>query len=286
MEVKNLKFPVFILGTQRAGTTLLTRILSTHKDLFIQNEISVEKVFTGTKNAESILSLMDRQIEERHGCSLEDLLEKENKTVWGVKDPEFSEYLDELQAFIPGSKFLLIIRDGRGVVNSYIENKWGLGTNAYTGAIRWQDEIHQQMEFARKYPDDVLVLRFEDLVANMEVELRRICEHLSLPFDEDMLKYDKKKAMFKENPHNTNTNKSPDKKLAEKWQAKLSSREIALIEHVAGKTLKEHGYQLIGDKVAPSALEKVYYKLHQRIVGEIQLQWQWRKSLLKKRRAR
>ena len=38
---------IILLGTQRSGTTLLTRMLSAHSAIFIQNEISVEKIFFG-----------------------------------------------------------------------------------------------------------------------------------------------------------------------------------------------------------------------------------------------
>ncbi len=284
MSINRQSQPLFILGTQRSGTTLLARILSSHKDIFIQNEISVEKVFEGVNDPAKMLSLMDVQIQERHGDSLEDVLQKEGKSVWGVKDPELTYHLEKLEQFIPESKMLLILRDGRGVVNSYMENKWGLGTNAYTGAIRWKEEVEQLLDFAERHKEQVLVVRFEDLITGMEAELRRICSHFGVEFDPEMLKYDKKKAMFKENPHNVNTNKAPDITLAEKWQSRLSPREVGIIEYVAGDTLKAHGYELAGEKVCPSAIERAYYLVHQKIIGEIQLQWQWRRSLIRKKK--
>jgi hypothetical protein len=278
---------LFIVGTQRAGTTLLTRILSAHSDLFIQNEISVENVFQDNNNLNSMLDAMDKQILLRHNKGITTLLNEQKKKFWGIKDPELTEHLEALDKFSTTSKFIIIVRDGRGVVNSYIENKWGLGTNVYTGAKRWKIEVDKQMAFANKFPAQTLLIRFEDLVSDMENSLLKICSHLGLDFDITMLKYNKKQAQFQENASNLNTNKAPDLKLATKWEASLSYRQIGIINHVAESTLQQNGYELTIPPVKPSFYESLYYQLHQKIVGEIQLQWQWRKarykSFMKKR---
>jgi hypothetical protein len=278
---------LFILGTQRAGTTLLTRILSAHSDLFIQNEISVENVFRDNIDLNSMLSAMDKQISLRHNQGIATLLSEQKKKFWGIKDPELTVHLEVLEKFSTTSKFIIIVRDGRGVVNSYMENKWGLGTNVYTGAKRWKIEVDKQMAFANKFPAQTLLIRFEDLVSDMENSLLKICSHLGLDFEIAMLKYNKKQAQFQENASNLNTNKAPDLKLATKWEASLSYRQIGIINHVAESTLQQNGYELTIPPVKPSFYESLYYQLHQKIVGEIQLQWQWRKarykSFMKKR---
>jgi hypothetical protein len=272
---------LFILGTQRAGTTLLTRALSAHKDLFIQNEISVEHVFSDNIDAQTMLEAMDTQIIKRHQKSIQQLMLSQDKRFWGIKDPELTEHLEALEKFSALSKFIVIVRDGRGVVNSYIENKWGLGTNVYTGAKRWKIEVEKQIAFAKKFPEQTLVMRFEDLINDIEHSLRNICIHLDIEFDEGMLKYNKNKAQFKQNASNINTQKAPDLKLATKWENKLSTRQIAIINFVAHETLKKLGYELSIPPLKPSFYECIYYQLHQRIVGEIQLQWQWRKARCK-----
>lgn len=272
---------VFILGTQRAGTTLLTRILSAHSDLFIQNEISVEQVFKGNGTVQTILNAMNQQIAKRHKLSISELLRLQEKSFWGVKDPELTQHLSKLEQFSDATKFLIIIRDGRAVVNSYMENKWGLGTNVYTGAKRWKNEVEEQTKFAQKHPQQTLIIRFEDLVNDMEITLKKVCNHLDLPFDEEMLTYNQKKAQFKENPSNINTNKTPNMEYAKSWEKKLSSRQTGLINYVAQDTLNKYAYPMLVASVKPSFLEQVYYALHQRILGEIQLQWQWRKARMK-----
>ena len=70
---------IILLGTQRSGTTLLTRMLSAHSAIFIQNEISVEQVFKDSI-PENIVERCNEQIKKRHGKSIVELLKNENKT--------------------------------------------------------------------------------------------------------------------------------------------------------------------------------------------------------------
>ncbi len=277
----NYTAPIFVLGTQRSGTTLLARMLSSHSSIFIQNEISVEKVFRQNPKKEVILTRIDEQIRKRHGLSLQELLQKKNKVMWGIKDPELTDYISCLHQFSNESKFVIIVRDGRGVVNSYMENKWGLGTNAYSGAIRWKEEVLAQKRFMMEHPEHTILIRFEDLIADMECQLKKICQHLEVEFEEKMLEYNKQKADFKENRQNVNTNRRPDIKLTKKWQQKLSKSEINIIESVAGDELVANNYELIGQSIQISAIQKFYFNLHQKVFGEIQQQYKWRSFLIK-----
>jgi hypothetical protein len=45
---------------------------------------------------------------------------------------------------------------------------------------------------------------------------------------------------------------------------------------VANKELKANGYSLIKESISPSRLELFYYQVHQKIVGEFQLQYKWK----------
>lgn len=278
MTTESLLPPLFILGTQRSGTTLLTRMLSAHKRLFVQNEVNVQKVFLPHATKKTIIEAIDQEVHYRFSKHISDIMRQDQKTHWGIKDPELTYYLEPLSLFSPQSKFVLIIRDPRAVVNSYMENKWGLGTTAYTGALRWRDEVTMQLRFADAHPQNVLVIRFEDLISDLENTLRAVCQHTELDFDPDMLHYNQKKALFVENKQNINTNKAPDINLAEKWRTELTEQQINHIEFVSQSLMLKLNYPLITAVKPPNMLQKGYFKLHQKIVGEIQLQIKWRSA--------
>lgn len=277
----DLNYPnVILLGTQRSGTTLLTRMLSAHSQLFIQNEISVEEVFTHP-SPDEIVERCNEQIKKRHGLPTSELLKRENKTLWGFKDPQLTEHLNALEPFLKTTKFITIVRDARGVVNSYIDNKWGLGTTAYTGAIRWRNEVLAQECFMKKAPKQCLYIRYEDLVTKQEETLRKVCDHLEIPFENSLIEYHKKKAQFKLNASNINTSKGATEQFSTRWKNELTARQVSEIEYVAGEILQKNSYELTTSGNKPNILRRLYYHLHQAVVGEFQIQYQLKKFAVK-----
>lgn len=131
--------PVFLIGTQRSGTTLLCRMLTAHPDVFVKNELPVRSVFTKDATREDIERNISHFVKKQYGDDIAGLLQRERKKIWGLKDPELTHYLDPLKQFLPEARFIVITRDPRAVVNSYIENKWGLAPTpiqALTGGVR------------------------------------------------------------------------------------------------------------------------------------------------------
>ncbi len=275
-----MKTPIFIMGTQRSGTTLLTRVLSAHPTMFIQNEAHLPTIFRHGSDKKKIIQGIKEQVEFLRGVPFSELVPDEDKMVWGLKDPQLTEYIDDLKGFLADTKFIIIVRDGRGVTNSYMENKWGLGTNAYTGALRWKREVEQQEAFMQEAPEKFLYIRYEDLVADLEGTIKKVCSHLEIEFHPSLLEYDKSQSHYVKRRENAHTYSKPNKALAEKWQKKLTPFEINVIEHVAGDTLKRNGYELVGSPIKLSALQRFYFNLHQKIIGEIQIQYRWRKSIV------
>jgi hypothetical protein len=272
--VNKLYNPLFLLGTQRSGTTLLTRILSSHPKLYIQNELPMDDLFTAPVDKETLLRRMVSKISDMHGVSLS--IESDMEPIWGWKEPLLTYELDALERCFPDSKYILIIRDGRGVVNSYMDNRWGLGTTAYTGALRWQKEVALQMAFAKKMQEKLLTIRYEDLVQNLPKVLLQMCEFIGVEYSAQMLEFHNKKLDFQVNRENINTTKPAEQSHTDKWRNQLSEREIALVELVASNELMANGYSLVQDPISPYWFELVYYRIHQKIVGEFQLQYKWK----------
>ncbi|MDT0627686.1 sulfotransferase [Alteromonas sp. W364] len=274
---KHMKsLPIFVMGTQRSGTTLLTRILSAHKKIFVQNEAELPIIFNGETEPSKVTSNIKAEILRHDDIDIDKLLSDGYK-IWGLKDPQLTEHIEVLKNFLPDTKFIIILRDGRGVANSYIENKWGLGTNVYTGAQRWKREVRQQIEFMNSMPENFFFIKFEDMVGDLESSMRNICNFLNIDFDEEMLDYNNKESFYEIKTENRHTFKKPDMKLTKKWQQKLSKFEISVIENVAGDVLDEFGYERLGNTIKLSKLRIFYYQIHQAILGEIQLQYKWRR---------
>lgn len=276
MQSSNQNWPVFIFGTQRSGTTLLARILTAHPNIHIQNELELSKVFNKQLDVDELIKKIKIQIKTEGGVDIDDALSKQIK-IWGVKDPLFTKYINLLPKFLPHSKFIIIIRDSRGVTNSYKKNRWGLGTNVYSGAHRWKNEIELQLNFIKKHSKNVYVIKYEDLIYDISSSIEKLCLFLSIPFNRTMTSYHKSNASFELKPENINTIQEPSNELAQKWKEELSSYEINIIENITESLLSELGYSLIGQKIKISLLEKIYFKLQQGFFGELQLQYRWRK---------
>ncbi|MBZ2167688.1 sulfotransferase family protein [Marinobacter sp. F4216] len=278
---KNTPAPVFLMGTQRSGTTLLARALSAHPEIFVKNEIELPYVFGHSYDKQELINAIENLVLEETTTSVNELFAQGKVKLWALKDPQLTDHIDELRPFIQDTLFVVIVRDGRGVTNSYIENKWGLGTNAYTGAQRWKREVEQQEAFIKTAPDRFLYIRYEDLVDDLKSTMERVCSHLGVEFHPNILEYDKKSAHIHKKRENIHTHDKPDPRLAEKWRGKLTPFEIGVIEMVAGDTLQRHGYALCGPKVTLKNWQILFYRAHQKIIGELQIQYRWRRAKLK-----
>lgn len=269
--------PIFIIGTQRSGTTLLTRMLSAHPGLFIQNEMGTYGVFDKPYTTEVLHGRITGRLQDRYSIDVNSL--ESEGVLWGWKDPMLTPHLDELAEHYPGSKFIVIIRDPRAVVASYIDNAWGLGTTPYTGALRWHDEVTTQLDFCRTHQHRCLWFTYENLIENNQQALTRICEFLGVDFDHGMLEYYKKPLEFGQNRSNMNTQKPIEKSSLSKWKAAFSPRQIGIINNVCQDVMTELDYTDMADlNTRIGGLEKSYYELHQKVMGELQLQYQLRKA--------
>lgn len=268
--------PIFLIGTQRAGTTLLGKMLSAHRDLYIHNEVPMGRVFKPGATREQIFHEIDQCVLRRHGQTIEYLLKSEGKSVWGLKDPQLTEHLSALKQFLPEARFIIIIRDPRAVVRSYIENAWGLGTNCYTGALRWLREVREQLEFEQELPGKVIRVRYEDLILRQRETLERVCQFIGIDFDETMLDYANKKSFVSNNRQSVNTFRAPDPTIVTKWKHELTPHEIQVINTVCADLISLLDYRDAPGVTAIPEWLKLWYRLHQLVIGEIQIQYRWR----------
>ncbi len=90
---------------------------------------------------------------------------------WGIKEPHAGQ-LEMLRSLLPGARFICVYRNLFDVARSYKARGWLVSDyDAVKLAHEWQEEIRKIFSSGR---ENVLTLKYEDLVANPDEELARI----------------------------------------------------------------------------------------------------------------
>ena len=119
MMTTESRAPIFVVGTQRSGTTLLCRMLSAHPNLFVLNEMygTCQKI-TLENTARDVLVSIDAEFKRKTQFGIQAYLEIQGKLRWGLKDPALTYCLDALTKHFPESKIIFIVLDGRWFADS------------------------------------------------------------------------------------------------------------------------------------------------------------------------
>jgi Sulfotransferase domain len=126
------------------------------------------------------------------------------------------------------------------------------------------------------------VVRYEDLIRNTEEELIEICSFIGQSYSENMKNYSEQPVYIKKNELNKHTFHSIDESIMSKWQTELTPYQISVFEAVAGETLLQNQYDLVGEKIAISAVMKMWFSLQQKMLGNVQLHYQLKSQILKR----
>lgn len=185
--------------------------------------------------------------------------------------------------------FIAIIRDPRGVYASqkrtfFPETKKLMSTNPVRTSLLWKEHVKRVL--INDNQDNLFVLRYEDLVMNIDDNIKDISRLLNLGLSGIT---PGQGALVKRLPHNhksihLNCDKPPDQKKVQEWENMLSKSEILKIEFVTNKLLiklnykkKQKGfqyliivstviYQTIGFYLR-KVIQKILFRL--RIIGDI-----------------
>ena len=87
------------------------------------------------------------------------------------------------------ARFVHLLRDGRDVALSRLARGMGEGKQMAEIAELWRRRIERARRQAKRLRGRYLELRYEDLVADPEPSLRRVCELIELDYDPAMLRY-------------------------------------------------------------------------------------------------
>lgn len=219
--------PIFIVGANRSGTTLLRLILNAHSRIAIPDEliyfhsdmagIPIEQWRRPGLSPDAYARFVDRflksnceplkeldvmqlkheilekgpaDLKHPYQVALEAWARYHGKQRWGEKTPGNLFYADVILEMFPDAKFIHLVRDPRAGVYSMM------------GFIFLPDDVvfnalnrHKHMTVGRAIleqnvpPAQRMTVRYEDLVTDPSSTVQAICAFLEEPFEPEMLSF-------------------------------------------------------------------------------------------------
>ncbi|AKH41363.1 hypothetical protein FHS61_003172 [Altererythrobacter atlanticus] len=154
-----------------------------------------------------------------------------------------------LKEQFPHARFIHVIRDGRAVAASWLDQDWG-PRHVITVADTWALRIAQGLAAEFAIPDRVLRIHYESVVADPEAAMRKVAAFIGVEFEREMLAA-RGFALpsHSRKTHELLTGETQDgvgvsRERTETWRHKLTSRQIELFEQRTGDLLPSLGYGL------------------------------------------
>jgi len=176
-----------------------------------------------------------------------------------VKEPG-SHIADLLLSLFPSSRMIFLLRDGRDVVDSWLDahraGAWALDEGAFPVAprgrealIRWQSSVWSYRTgvvmgaYRRHDPSRRVLVRYEDLLRDPARELARICGSIGLEVERSRLRDIAREHDYESIPSDE---KGATKEVRSAqpggWQRHMSAAEQAAMYEAMGDRLVEVGY--------------------------------------------
>lgn len=267
--------PLFIYGCPRSGTSLLSRMLNSHPNIAIPYESHFYDGWypivrrygdLGDRRTRTLVMELLRSRFVKNWAPLPSLAEtlqaitrpgfdgvvegllrawtlRQGKSRWGEKTPQHALCWRTILAGFPDLQVIHLIRDGRDVALSYKAAFFG-PKHAYHLAARWGQYLAAAEESQAVLGEPgFLPVRYEDLVAEPDRELRRICAFLGEEFAPAMLTFHRKAiAQIADQRNLANLRRPVMTDNVGKWQREMTAREIRIFEARAGAQLERYGY--------------------------------------------
>lgn len=282
--------PVFIVGMNGSGTTMMLDHLGRHPRLFglsvetyilphyllsegrygdLEKDANFRKLWDDMRAEYSIRrSNRNRPFELPHDWQqtprsaagvfdrmLVEFATREGKSRWCEKTPLYALHINRLKDAFPSAKFVHMVRDGRDCAVSN-HRRWGRHPAATV--YRWKHVVVEARRQGAMIPRDYLEVRYEDLTSDPVQYMRRVCEFIDEDFDERILSVERlRKGMPGHDSQEIVRNEDRNR-------GYFSDERLRDFDAMAGKVLAQLGYptgQPDGDAEAGSAT-RLWWFLH------------------------
>jgi hypothetical protein len=275
--------PILIMSSERSGSNLVRRMLGAHPDvaapppphlwrvlqpllpyygplgeergwrLLLDDALAMTKVPASHLKWKYELDVAEvtpwirrRNLSGLLGALHDAYAAREKKQFWACKENNLFDHAFRILDVYGEAKVIYLVRDGRDVACS-IKKVPTHDQHAYFIAKEWREEQLKCISVWQDTQDGGRgrLLRYEELIADPEREVRALCEFLGLSFDPHMLEFHEDRES-KEDAQKTGFWKNLDKPVMQDNSAKflreLQPGEIEVFESVAGDLLELLGY--------------------------------------------
>src|SRR2546422_7494534 len=211
---------IFLIGAPRSGTTLLARMLGAHSAVYQRAEphlitpiahlgyyAKVQKAPYDPQNAEQAIRELVADLPRGEEDYL-DALRAYADTLYGRmlalgpgkrffldKTPAYALVLPFLTKLYPRAHYVVLTRHPLAVLTSYVESffdgDYQVATAHNPILTRYVPALARLL---REGPVPSLHVKYEELVREPETHLRRVCEHLRVPFEPEAMDYGERTA--------------------------------------------------------------------------------------------
>jgi Sulfotransferase family len=242
-----MESPVFVMGAERSGTTLLRLMLDGHPQLSMPFDFGFAldwpetpgspwpepfdywELLADSREARKAQIVIDASL------ALPDLVrsllrQMQRRTQKPLVGASASRHFERVLRLWPEARFIYLVRDGRDVARSHVAQGWA--GNVWSAAAVWRAAEREWRRISALIPrENRIEVRYEDLIRGPKRELSRIASFLDLEYAPEMLDYPVRSA-----------HGAPDPRFAERWREQLSVRELGWLEREIGPELRARGY--------------------------------------------
>jgi Flp pilus assembly protein TadD len=191
---------VFLLGFIRSGTTLLEQVLGSNPDVTVLEEretlADIAPPFLldegGLQRLEALSGDEISKLRALYWQHVREFGGEPKGKVFIDKQPLNTFNLPIIAKLFPTAKILFALRDPRDVVLSCFRRRFVMTAQMYDlitleGAAKYYDAVMQLAErYREKLGLDIHELRYEAMVADLEIQMRAVCAFMNIEWDEAM----------------------------------------------------------------------------------------------------
>ncbi|MFT7457668.1 MAG: tetratricopeptide (TPR) repeat protein [Planctomycetota bacterium] len=197
--------PIFIVGMPRAGSTLLEQIISSHSQvdgtLELPNILSLSHRLrrgegqNGDKRYPTILRELDAEQLRQFGEQFinDTQIHRQGAPFFIDKMPNNFRHIGLIKLILPNAKIIDARRNPMSCCFSNFKQLFAEGQEFTYGLDEvgryYSDYVSLMNHWGEVLPGFVLSVQYEEVVGDLETQVRRILEFLKLPFEKQCLEY-------------------------------------------------------------------------------------------------